>query len=84
MFHIIPYLQTQKADGQILLNSITKLEIESTKDASYPLQVFFKGKPEYGANSPWVLDLTSNVRTLLNLYSVSTLCPCNMSLDILK
>lgn len=58
-------LQTHKADGQILINSITKLETDPAKDASFPLQVHFKGKPEHGAGSPWVLDLGSNVSSYL-------------------
>ena len=62
------FLQTQKADGQILLNSITKLETEAAKDARFPLQVHFKGKAEHGAGSPWMLDLDSNVRDYRKAY----------------
>ena len=58
IFHSV---QMHKADGQILINSITKLETEATKGATYPLQVHFKGKAEHGGKSPWAMDLDSNV-----------------------
>ncbi len=57
-------LQPQKPDGEILLSSITKLETEATKDATYPFQVHFKGKAQNGAGSPWAFDLDSNVRVV--------------------
>ena len=56
----------------IVLARITKLETNAVKEATYPLQVHFKGKPQAGnSSSPWVLDLTSNVRSIFLVNSLN-------------
>ena len=59
----------RKPYGQILLTSVTKLDTDHLKDASFPLQVHFRGKAERGPGSPWVLDLASNVSRTEHLAS---------------